>query len=296
MISKKLVSRALSIALATGACVTTFVASSTTPTQGASSGVAIRMKEAKANPPSNGGGEGDDWKKKFCALIGAGPTFLEEAPRECGEKNLGPLNPKATICTDSNKNDLGAEGFRKCEKCVGLPPEEKCGKELTIRGKLKADISLKIGSVGVVCKAGAEYSSTAKASVLYTNSKWQPLPTGVGDDPAINYYSEIVKSSAMSEALVKIEGGCEVVGRGANMEVEAYCKIDQFANFANVSPRAAATCGGKPDAAVLDASVVVEEDASSPTPDAAPPPPPADAGTPKLDAAVVVKADAQVAK
>ncbi|MBX3191572.1 MAG: hypothetical protein KF819_31550 [Labilithrix sp.] len=227
--------------------------------------VRFEMKKAHADKPPE-----DDWKKKFCALIGAGPVFLAEAPKECGETNLGPLAPKAVVCAGKNNDDLGAEGFRNCEKCVPLAAEEKCGKEITIRGKLKGDVSLTISGVGVKCRAGSEFSSTAKASATYTNHKWQPKPGATGTDPAVDYYSEIVKSSALSEALVKIEGGCEVLGRGGNMEVEAYCKIEQSATFGNTQKRSATSCGLD---AGLDAVATTVDEAS-----VADPPPPADAG------------------
>lgn len=275
--------RAISILTAVGVCAVTFAASNATPTPGASSGVALKVKEARAGKPNNGGGGGGDWKLKFCGLLGIGPLMLEEAPRACGDDSLGKLAPKASVCMDMNKTDLGADGARQCEKCVEVPKDEKCKKHISVKAKIKADISLNIPGVGgVVCKAGSDVASSADAVVEYTNSKWQPRP-GPGNDGEVTYYSEIVKSSATSKAQVKVEGGCEILGKGANMEMELECEIGDAATFGNTSKRGAMSCGEK-DAAVEDAEVVEEPvDAGAPADSGAGP---TDAGVSPLDAHV----------
>lgn len=217
---------------------TVTVGESTRPTARPTERVKVGYPLAKADP-----GGGNAWQKKFCAAIGVGSVFLTDAPKQCGEKNLGGLNPRADVCKDTAGNSLGEGGKRKCEVCVPIAADEKCNKEITVKAKLSGDITFPYPGGQVTCKAGTEYSSVGKTKVVYQNSKWNKGDENAYDSP-VKFYSEIIKSSAESEVDVKIKGGCAFVVGGANVEIEAFCKIAESATFANETDRNA--CGKEP--------------------------------------------------
>ncbi len=233
--------------------------------------------------PGNGGAGGDDWKKKFCAMLGVETELESQALAECKLTDPGSINAESDVCISADDNGTSFTGpdnaKRKCEYCVRMEPEEKCNRATSIKAKLKAEISFRYGLIPVKCKAGAEYSASAQTSIFVTNSEWKAGENNTegpweGD---ISYWARKIKPTASSQAQVKIEGGCEVLSTSTEITIEAECAISQMRTYLKKDKRVA--CGKTPDAGVaVDASVEVPTDSGT-TPIDGGTPTPIDGGT-----------------